>query len=37
MSWLYLIGLIILICLGAWGWLSRAKWLDDQVKKNKKP
>ncbi|MGL9861247.1 hypothetical protein IGJ68_002133 [Enterococcus sp. DIV0564] len=36
MTWFYLIGLIILICLGSWGWVSRAKWLDEQVdKKNK--
>lgn len=33
MSWLYLIVLIVLIGLGSWGWLSRAKWLNEQVDK----
>lgn len=31
MSWLYLVGLIVLIGLGSWGWVSRAEWLNDQI------
>ncbi|CAM4019650.1 Uncharacterised protein [Lederbergia lenta] len=36
MTWIYLVFIIILAGFGLWGLVSRAKWLEEQSKNNKK-
>lgn len=36
MGWINFVIFIILAAAGLWGLLSRAKWMEEQSKKNKK-
>ncbi|THE09757.1 hypothetical protein E1I69_21175 [Bacillus timonensis] len=35
MNWIYLVIVIVMIPLGLWGLVARAKWLEEQSKKIK--